>query len=479
MQQVKISVILTSYNKSKYIGRAIESVLNQSFKDIELIVADDGSSDNSREVIMHYADKDKRIRPFFFEENQGIPSAHNFAIRHASGEYCAMIDCDDFWEKDKLEKQLAVLDKRAEYGACFTWIKVVDENEEEVTSEECENRDLMWNSQNHTQGEWLRIFFMEGCKLGNPSMLVRKKVLDEVGYYSYGLKQLQDYDLFIRILKKCNVYIIPEKLVNYRWFRGEVKNTSFDSMENASRSNFEYYLICKNYFLNMDVEVFKEGFADYISGECNCEIEVISQQIFITLTKYLVPVTGRAVALENLYLLLNNENYREAIRKKYGITSTTFAQELKETIFMDVNYFMPKDRDIYSKEVTDEINQIKKEWYRENEYNKELTDSLEEIQNYKISIEATNREQSGVIGEQKKYISELEKECREQSSVIGKQKDYISELEKTSREQSDIIGKQQNYIKELEQEVKKNSDLYRKCNEYVMELEKKIRDKSI
>ena len=117
MDNPKVSVILTSYNKEAYIGKAIESVLAQTFKDFELIIADDGSSDNSLALINKYAEKDERIRVYYFEKNKGIPSAHNMAISMSNGKYIAMIDCDDFWEKNKLEKQVGFLEDNPEYGA--------------------------------------------------------------------------------------------------------------------------------------------------------------------------------------------------------------------------------------------------------------------------------------------------------------------------------------------------------------------------
>ncbi len=455
MNNPKVSVILTSYNKEAYIGKAIESVLGQSFNDFELIIADDGSSDNSLALINKYAEKDERIRVYYFEKNKGIPSAHNMAISMSNGKYIAMIDCDDFWEKNKLEKQVGFLEDNPEYGACFSWIKVVDEKENEVSSEECEYRDVMWNSENHTQGEWLRLFFTEGCKLGNPSMLVRSSVISEIGGYTYGLKQLQDYDLFIRILKKCNVYIINEKLVNYRWLLGAEKNTSYDNIENTNRTNVEYYLICKSFFDNMDMKVFKEGFSEYfIDKNSDNENDLICEQIFITRDRFLSKAAGKMAATENLFLLLNNKYLRSILEEKYNINSSVFSADLREPLLFEPKYYMPVDNASYVNELKQEIERTKQEWYKTVDYTKIL--------------EGKENEASEVIEKHKEYIAKLEEKEREAAALISELKTYITGLEAEEE-------RKKTYITELEGRVKEGFSLYDKALKYIKELEDVIK----
>ncbi len=101
-----VSVILPVYNGEQFVARAIESVLNQTYKELELIVVDDGSSDNSLDVVQSYADSRLKV---LTKENGGPASARNFGIQHCSGEYVALIDQDDLWYPKKLEKQLGLL----------------------------------------------------------------------------------------------------------------------------------------------------------------------------------------------------------------------------------------------------------------------------------------------------------------------------------------------------------------------------------
>jgi len=126
MANKKISVIIPSYNHSKFLKKAIDSVLNQTYQDFELIILDDCSTDSSAKIINSY--KDERIRKYFNEKNNGAVNTLNQLIDLASGEYIALLNSDDFWSNDKLEKQLAYLEENKEVAACFTWADFVNEN---------------------------------------------------------------------------------------------------------------------------------------------------------------------------------------------------------------------------------------------------------------------------------------------------------------------------------------------------------------
>lgn len=107
-----ISVLLPSYNHESFLSEAIESVLNQTFRDFEFIIIDDCSSDNSREIIKYYKERDERIKIYFHNENRGIARTQNELIDKAQGKFIAFLNSDDVWNKDKLEKQLKILEKK-------------------------------------------------------------------------------------------------------------------------------------------------------------------------------------------------------------------------------------------------------------------------------------------------------------------------------------------------------------------------------
>ena len=121
----EVSVILTSYNHGAYVAAAIESALNQTFADFELLIIDDGSKDDSREIIKRF--DDPRIKTFLYTENRGPVLAIRDAVNFARGKYIAVHHSDDLWALDKLEKQVAFLDANPNYAACFTLVEFVDE----------------------------------------------------------------------------------------------------------------------------------------------------------------------------------------------------------------------------------------------------------------------------------------------------------------------------------------------------------------
>lgn len=108
----RVSVIIPAYNSAKTISETIRSALAQTFSDFEIIVADDGSTDNTSEVVLSLADNDSRIKLFQVKKNQGVSKARNFAISNATGEWVAFLDSDDIWIADKLEKQLKLAEEK-------------------------------------------------------------------------------------------------------------------------------------------------------------------------------------------------------------------------------------------------------------------------------------------------------------------------------------------------------------------------------
>ena len=104
-----VSIITPSYNSSKFIEECIDSVISQTFKNWEMIIVDDCSNDNSREIISYLSTKDERLKSIFLEENVGAAEARNIAIRQSKGKYIAFLDSDDIWNKNKLEKQITFM----------------------------------------------------------------------------------------------------------------------------------------------------------------------------------------------------------------------------------------------------------------------------------------------------------------------------------------------------------------------------------
>ena len=240
----KVSVILTSFNHEKFLREAINSVLNQTYQDFELIIWDDASSDNSWHLIKQYADA--RIKAFRNDtRKRGIWGVNKAISEIASGRYIAIHHSDDMWEPDKLEKQVAFLNAHKDIGAVFTHALVIKEDGQPLTDRNHFYFNI-FDQPNRNRHEWLRFFFGHGNALCHPSVLVRKSCYEKCGLYRYGLAQICDFDLWLRLCSRYEIHILPEKLVRFRIHDDEA-NTSGSRMDTRIRVRYEFYKLLSNY----------------------------------------------------------------------------------------------------------------------------------------------------------------------------------------------------------------------------------------
>lgn len=240
----KVSVLLTSFNHEKYICEAIDSVLNQTFADFELIVLDDASTDNSWYLISQYSDP--RVKAFRNTMNYDAKYKLNNAISELSaGEYVAIHHSDDVWVPDKLEKQIAILDAHFEVGAVFTSTLAIAENGSPLTDEKHFYSNV-FEQPNRTRHEWLKFFFSRGNALCHPSALIRKSCFEDCGLYRLEMGQVPDLDMWMRLCLKYEIYVLPEKLVRFR-VRDNEANASGNRPEARIRGMYEYYKLLSNY----------------------------------------------------------------------------------------------------------------------------------------------------------------------------------------------------------------------------------------
>jgi len=240
----KVSVILTSFNHEKFLREAINSVLNQTYQDFELIIWDDASSDNSWHLIKQYADA--RIKAFRNDtRKRGIWGVNKAISEIASGRYIAIHHSDDVWEPDKLEKQVAFLNAHNDIGAVFTHALVIKEDGQSLADRNHFYFNI-FDQPNRNRHEWLRFFFCHGNVLCHPSVLVRKSCYEKCGLYRYGLAQICDFDLWIRLCSKYEIHILPEKLVRFRIHDDEA-NTSGSRIDTRIRVRYEFYKLLSNY----------------------------------------------------------------------------------------------------------------------------------------------------------------------------------------------------------------------------------------
>lgn len=225
MNKPIISVIIPTYNNAAYLCEAIDSVLAQTYKDFEVIVIDDGSTDNTREMVKKY---DGKIR-YLFQENKGVSAARNIGIKMAIGDYIALLDDDDSWLTDKLLLQVFAIEANPEIAMVFTDVEAFDEKGIVNSSFGRPSNPMLFDKEEFRY-KMAKTTFDDGAVLkGNiykdllkcnmivpTTALIKKRVFDIVGYFDNNLPVNQDYDLWIRISKRYPVLYLNKLTARYR-----------------------------------------------------------------------------------------------------------------------------------------------------------------------------------------------------------------------------------------------------------------------
>lgn len=332
MNQPLVSIIMSNYNGERFIEQTINSVLRQTYSEFEFIIIDDCSTDNSRKIINQYTDN--RIRKIFFDQNEQMCFAFNYGLKIGKGEYYARIDSDDTWLPDKLEKQIRYLENNKDCGACFTLVNVVDEHGEKLTENETD-RVKLFNTQNRTRMEWINHFFFKGSCLCHPSAVFRKEIIEKVGFYNYSLRQIQDYDLWVRIAKVADIYVLQERLVNYRWCI-DGSNASAPSVGVNNRSNYEFGYVISRFFDDMRDEDFCKAFQkEFINKEACTKEELECEKLFLLLNPTFCGNYHRDRVLDRLVEMLQNDNTRKLLREKYKFTQKDFYELTTQSIYYE------------------------------------------------------------------------------------------------------------------------------------------------
>jgi glycosyltransferase involved in cell wall biosynthesis len=199
----KVSVIIPAYNSMTYLPKTLESVLRQTFTDFEVLIINDGSSDNIVEWALQIADPRVRL---ISQPNQGVSVARNIGITHAQGEYIAFLDADDLWQPTKLEKQVRCLEDDPAAGLVYTWTAFIDESDQPTGV----------SIVSHAEGNvWKQIVVRDMISTGS-SPMTRRECIASVGVFDANISIGEDRDMWTRIAARYPFAVVKEPLTLYR-----------------------------------------------------------------------------------------------------------------------------------------------------------------------------------------------------------------------------------------------------------------------
>ena len=224
---MNISVVIPTYNRIELLKRSIDSVINQTIKPSEVIIVDDGSNDGTEAMVKNKYDSLKLIT----QKNKGASAARNSGIKASSGEWICFLDSDDEWKNDKLEKQITAAANNSDYKFFHSneiWIK--------------NGKRINQKKKHKKYGGDIFKKCLDMCRISPSSVLIEKNIFEEIGFFNENLVVCEDYELWLRICDKYEVFFIDEPLIfKYGGHQGQL-SYSIDSIEYHRIKALEYLL---------------------------------------------------------------------------------------------------------------------------------------------------------------------------------------------------------------------------------------------
>lgn len=308
---MKVSVVIPSYNHEKFIAEAIQSVLDQTFQDFEIIITDDGSVDSTIKEIEKF--DDPRIKLFKLDRNQGFYFAFKKCLEESCGDYIAMLSSDDIFLSDKLEKQVKFLDENKNYAAVFSFAQIID-GEGNDFKDENHFYSKIFIQENRSRYAWLRTFFYDGNCLCHPSVLIRKEYYT-IDQFDSRYRQLPDFDFWIKLCMKAEIYVLQEKLIKFRLLDSE-KNTSGNTPNNTIRDRYEFSKIL-NSFTKLTLTEYKNVFDNKVNNNFDDkDIEYLIAREALKVDS----LPHKQFSINKLYDLLQSSVMVDNLKKKFNFT---------------------------------------------------------------------------------------------------------------------------------------------------------------
>lgn len=241
-----VSVVIPAYNHAAFVGECIRSVLEQSVAELEVLVTDDASRDETAAVVVGFSDP--RLHLEILPKNRGTVAATNAGLRRARGEFICFLSSDDYFLPGKLETQIRFLRENPEIGAVFGLPRPIDE------------RGALIRDPSHwfpifqspfeeglrSRADWLRRFYRKGNCICYPTSMVRRSVIEDIGELDPRLSLYSDFDLWVRLCAACDIHVMPDELAAMRRL-DDNRNQSAARRDTRLRGAIERYLVQSRY----------------------------------------------------------------------------------------------------------------------------------------------------------------------------------------------------------------------------------------
>lgn len=239
----KVSVIINTYNCASYINQSLDSVFNQDYTNYEIIVVDDGSTDNTKSALAPFIDS-QRIR-YFFQSHAGLPVARNFSIKLSQGEYLTFLDADDYWAKGYLAKMVECLEKSDADWVICEMTKIFTSNNQILRQENIYNPNYLQTINNRfIDNKTLLHYALTKGALGIHlrSLIAKKCFYSSKIFYDESMRLLEDRDVEIRLIKSgINIIFLDEALCFYRREEGFKHNTKVYTTAYICQIQYNFY----------------------------------------------------------------------------------------------------------------------------------------------------------------------------------------------------------------------------------------------
>jgi len=212
--KAQVSVIIPTYNYAEYIEHAIDSVLKQTYQNIEIIIVDDGSTDDTQDRLRKYGTSICYIR----QSNQGASSARNRGLNEAQGDYISFLDADDAYRVDNVAQKVAFLEAQQQYDWCYSDWAWVDASRAEVMFGHEPEVSL---AHKKVEGDVL-LLALQGYRLGTNVFMFKRSLINQLGGFDEGLKVLEDYDYYLRAAALSPLGFIDEVLCDIYQHEGSL-----------------------------------------------------------------------------------------------------------------------------------------------------------------------------------------------------------------------------------------------------------------